>query len=209
MTSTVGVRLLVVAAALLGFCSVALPAMACSMIAPVELDQLVGGSSWVGPIDGVFQYQHIAWTPNLGYRDARSVSIVTRYWGLAPSPIGFDIHGDHYFLFASSCPNGAGSLGAAQYGVVEAGQRSSRPAWLIAAFGDLNATQAALLEDRFGPPVEVPVPLIARAAAWSLVLWVPALLVGLPVAGIAWRIRRTSRKVPTNVSPSHNDTTRP
>jgi hypothetical protein len=185
-------RLLVVVAALLGLFWVALPAMACSRMPPLELDDLLGGTSWAEQIDGVFEYQHISWTPHLGYRDARSVSIVTRYWGSEPKESGLEIHGDHNMLMTNSCPNGSASLGTAGYSLVDPDEPSYRTAELIAVVGELSPAQATLLEDRFGPPVERPVLLTARAAAWGLVLWQPVLLLGVVVAGSAWLVKRRS-----------------
>lgn len=90
--------------------SAALPAMACSMMAPPGVEDAVDDNSQVGPVDGVFEYQHISWTPHLGYRAARTVSVVTRYWGRAPEPNGLAIHGDQFLLgsMTSSCGNGSG-----------------------------------------------------------------------------------------------------
>lgn len=150
VTSTGGVRVLAVVAALLGLLWVALPAMACSRMPPLELGDLLGGTSWAGQIDGVFEYQHISWTPHLGYRDSRSVSIVTRYWGSEPKESGLQIHGDHNILMTNSCPNGSASLGATGYSMVDPDEPSIRTAELIAVAGQLSPAQATLLEDRFG-----------------------------------------------------------
>ncbi len=187
------VRLLALAAVLL-LCWSAVPAMACSSTAPPRLHEVVDGDGSQGPIEGVFEYRHVSWTPFLGFRGERSVSIVTRYWGRAPENTGLEIHGVNWLLWGSTCSDGSASVGTVGYGMVEADGPSFRSVELIAGEGDLNRVRLTLLEDRFGTPVETPVPITARAAAWFLVLWQPLLVLGLVIAGPVWLVRRGSKR---------------
>lgn len=184
-------RPLLALASVLWLCWVALPAMACMYTPGPELDQLLSGETWTGQVDGVFEYQQIAWTPSLRFRAERSVSIVTRYWGLPPDQPGLQIHGDHSWLGMHTCPNGSSPLGTLDYSTVNVGQRVWRSSFGgIAVSEGLTPALAVLLEERFGPPVETPVPLTARAAAWFLLLWQPVLFAVVVVACSIWLARR-------------------
>jgi hypothetical protein len=189
-------RLILVVFVVLSFCWSALPAAACSYTTGPELAEILSGDEWNGQIDGVFEYQHIAWTPNLWFRDERSVSIVTRYWGDPPDHTKTELHGDHFLGYSNSCPNGAIPLGTVDYGVVHVGSRAWR-----SSFGGIQISEgltpalADLLEERFGPPVPTPVTLSARAGAWFLLIWQPVLFVVVVVVGSVglvkrWRQRR-------------------
>lgn len=185
------VRPILFVVVVLSFCWSALPAAACSYTTGPELSDYLSGDEWNGQIDGVFEYQHIAWTPNLGYRDERSVSIVTRYWGDPPDQPGLEIHGEHFLGYTNSCANGAIPLGTVDYGVFYVGSRAWR-----SSFGGIQISEgltpalAGLLEERFGPPVPIPVTLSARAGAWFLLIWQPVLFVAVVVGGPMWLAKR-------------------
>lgn len=165
--------------------------MACMYTPGPELEELLSDDTWKEQVDGVFEYQQIAWTPSLRFRDERSVSIVTRYWGFPPDQPGLEIHGDHSWLGVHSCPNGASPLGTVDYGTVNVGARVWRSSFGgIAVSEGLTPALAALLEERFGPPVETPVPVTARAGAWFLLLWQPVLFLIVVVGGSAWLTKR-------------------
>ena len=170
----------------------------CMYMPAVEVDDLLSGDSWKGEVDGVFEYQQIAWTPSFVIRDERSVSIVTRYWGQPPETPGLEIHGDHSILGVTTCANGSSPLGALGYSEVNVGDRAWRSWNGIDVHNGLTPNEAALLEDRFGPPIEMSVPAAAIAAAWFLLLWQPVLFVSVVVAGSMWLLRRGGQGQPTS-----------
>lgn len=126
------------------------------------------------------------------------MSIVTRYWGQPPDKPGLQIHGDHSWLGGHTCPNGSSPLGTLGYSTVNVGDRAWRSWNGIQVHDGLTPTEGVLLEERFGPPIETPVPLTARAAAWVLLLWQPVLFMVVVVVGSAWLFKRRRQGRPNN-----------
>ena len=157
-----------------------------------NLDELL--SRGIGEADGVFEYRQIAWVPNLLLHDERSVSIVTRYWGDAPEHMGFEIHGWRWLLAGGDCSNGVPTLGTVAHHAYYEGYRNFRTLLYPGFLSPMTADQTAFLQNRFGPPVEVPVPAPAIAAAWFLILWQPVLVLVVVVGGYALLVRRWRRR---------------
>lgn len=166
----------------------AAPAFACSVAAPPVLeDVLVSQTALDRPVTGLFEVKHIARVPGFGLRDARSVSVVTRYWGEKPPNTGRVSHGSSWMLSSDSCGNGDEARGTVLYswtdGSVE--NRGQFSALDASTRGEpLTAGQEAEIEAVFGPAVELDVSAATRAAAWAQILWLPAALVtGVILAG--------------------------
>jgi hypothetical protein len=166
------------------------PSPACSVRMPPTLDEIVDTRlAFDNPVTGVFEIEHIAYAPNFGLRTARSVSIVTRYWGEPPPDRGRVSHGEFWLGGGSSCGNGNGSLGEVQYswtdGVEEnRGQFSGITTGRQSARAKITARQEAALTAAFGPPVEVPPSAVTRSVAWAQIWWLPTLL-GLALGVVA------------------------
>lgn len=191
-------RLLVVAAAFAVLITTsALPAAACSVAAPPVLEEVLDTRTvYERPVTGVFEVEHIARVPGFGIRDARSVSVVTRYWGERPPTTGRIQHGSFWLGSSDTCGNGDVSTGTVLYswtdGSVE--NRGQFSAIDVPPWGEpVTADQQAALAAAFGDPIDLPVSPATRAAAWAQILWFPALLVvALGVAGAA-AVRRIAR----------------
>lgn len=171
------------------------PAYGCSRPAPPTLEELLGPDPVYGNLLGVYEQEHIAGAPNLGVRDRRTVSVVTRYWGQPPR-LGREMHGSSTILQRDSCGNESGAVGEVGYGYVAQELQRAEIRHLphsAIGVGGLSQTEEALLNEAFGAPVELRVSWQTRLGAHAQ-LWLAPMVVLVPLAALSvwggWRLRR-------------------
>jgi len=163
---------------------------ACSVQLPPSLDEIVETrTAYETSVTGVFEVEHIAYAPNIGVRTARSVSVVTRYWGEPPPNLGRVSHGEFWFGGGSSCGNGNRDLGEIIYSWTDGteenrGQFSGISTYRGSARSKLSPDQEARLTAVFGEPVELSPSAFTRSVAWAQIWWLPTLL-GMAIGTIA------------------------
>ena len=183
------------------------PAGACSRLPSLTLEELLAADHPYGEVTGIYEQTHIAGTPSLGFRDTRTVSVVTRYWG-QPPVLGREMHGDTTILGADSCGNESGRVGDVRYGYVsdrhDRADKRYLPYTLIGLPmvdhgangppGLLPAEEALLLET-FGEPVELGIAWYTRIGAHAQLWFWPA-VVGIPLSVLlGWVVGRLSRRL--------------
>lgn len=175
-------------------------AIPCLWAQPPSLDELIAEPVAFGePVTGVFEVEHIAYAPNIFLRSARSISVVTRYWGEEPPNLGRVTHGEFWLGGGSSCGNGDFDLGAVVYtwtnGTAEnRGQFSGIKVDRDSIEQRLTPQQEMAVTAAFGPAVDVGPSLATQVVAWAQVWWLPGLLGAAAGWGIVGPLRRHLRK---------------
>ena len=184
--------------------SLALPtaAEACSLAPPPNLAELASGVLGGREVTGVYEQWHLAEAPNLVLRDARTISVVTRYWGSLPAATGPVMHGDQNLFSQSTCGNMAGSGGMVGYGLTLGGESPGGRGlpWVeigdVGSFettGSLTPEQESELSELFGPPVVVPVGLATRMSAVVMLWWQPVVVLSA-LGGLMLAVRQLLKR---------------
>jgi hypothetical protein len=155
---------------------------------------------------GVFEQKTITAVPGLLFREARSASVVVRYWGEPPQHLGLQLHGGKWYQVPegidASCPHFRDVGGAVRYGTPDVGSPGFRATGFV-YFAEEDAMQPvrddlAQLEKWLGPPVLVPVGAAVVVQAFASV-WVPTLagfgaIAGVLALAVSRRRRRSHRR---------------
>ncbi len=194
------------------------PAHACSPVLPPRLDDLVPGEpvpSGNGVVVGVYEFEHIARSPNLVVAISQSVSVVTRYWGTPPPHTGLQRYGPSWeILFGGNdCGAGMANLGDVGYRRVEerAVDNPNQPrsgsaiGGVQGSDGSVTAEQEAMLTERFGPPVVLGVSARDRVVS-TLMAWQWHLVALVSVAMVIFAVLRW-RRSPSEPAPASGDQT--
>ena len=185
-------QLLTVTAVLMLVLGTAHAAEACSVGIPPDLNDLAPGvPAYEGypPVVGVHEYQHIARSPRLIMTGPRSVVVITRYWGEPPPSLDMRLTGsDRGIYLTSGCGDGTRPTGDVAYSYTDE-RTATHGTWtwssqdLGGVNGPLTEEQAAILSERFGPPVILNISIGDHAAGlWLLWGWhlLGVLLVAAP-----------------------------
>lgn len=181
--------------ALLGGLVVALlllatPAMACSPFIHHVTEET----------PGVFEQETIAVIPSLGIREAKSASVVVRFWGQPPGHLGIQYHGGGLgpLLASSSCGPHQDTTGALRYGTPEFDYQGIRATAFMSFSADFSGEfvpdNLDRLDEMFGPPTVLTVDsmTIIRATAG---VWLPTVLVFTGIlAGLVLLVRFIRRR---------------
>lgn len=164
----------------------AVPALACSTPLLTITDET----------EGVFQQETIAYAPFLFFREARSATAVTRFWGTPPAFMGAHYGGGDWFPFTytSSCGRWNDSLGRTRYGLTEyvtGEHRFAYPFEFPSGESAPTAVDLTLLEERFGAPVAVEVSFWVSFRA-TISVWYPSVLF---MAGLIGAIVLATRRI--------------
>lgn len=181
------------------------PVGACSELGARPVDELLAtGHQDTIPIFGIHEQRHIAWTPEFGFlRSRRSASVVTRYWGTPPN-LSVASHGFGSWFGSNDCTDKSGNLGVTSVHATFGSDdypRSGSSTVELAARGPgarLSGAEEALIEERYGPAVDVSLGPDDYAVGYALILWRPlawlAALVGLALVVRFWFRRSRSRR---------------
>lgn len=131
-------------------------AAACSTLPPLSVQEAVERPTKIGrPVTGVYESKVIAYVEAIPFRDARSITVVSRWWGQPPDSLGPSMHGVHSFFLVTSCPNWAGAPDGTFYHLVHDGDRFRQAGltrFIAPSPNELVATDVNYLESVFGPP---------------------------------------------------------
>jgi hypothetical protein len=165
-------------------------------VAPPSLNEILKDPvAFEEPVTGIFEVEHIAYAPNFLIRSARSVSVVTRYWGEEPPSLGRFTHGEYWLGTTSSCGNGDSDLGAVVYSWTNGssenrGQFSGVNVDRDSMNQRLAQRQEMAVTAAFGPAVDVGPSLATYVAAWAQIWWLPGMLGAAAGWGVVGPLRR-------------------